>query len=335
MTPAKEPTRRVLVLGAAGRLGAAAVAAFAAAGWRVLAQARHQRKAADAAAQHIAVDLHDTQALVAAAQGASVVVYAVNPPYTAWDEQMLPLARAGMAVSERLNATFMLPGNVYAFGEGMPPVLRESTPEAPTTAKGRLRQQLENEMAARAEQGLRSVVIRAGDFFGPAATTQGTWIDQLIAKKLAQGKLSYPGPMDVPHAWAWLPDLAHAFVAVAERARRGELPAHVRLHFAGHTLTGRQLLDGLASAAVERGLVGASMRLKKVPMNWAPLRVAGLLVPMLRELSRMRYLYRVPHALDGQRLHALVGPLPSTPLSEALRSALPAASNTASQSKSA
>ena len=238
---------------------------------------------------------------------------------------MLPLARAGMAVAEALGATFMLPGNVYAYGEGMPALLREDTPEVPTTEKGRLRRQLEAELAERAAAGtLKSVVIRAGDFFGAA---EGTWIDQLIAKKLVQGhRLSYPGPLDAPHAWAYLPDLARAFVAAAER---GDLPAHTRLHFEGHTLTGQQLLDGIEAAARELGLVGRSERVVHRRMSWLPIRVAGLVVPMLRELARMRYLYQVPHALDGSALKAAVGPLPQTPLRDALRVTVAALGHTA------
>jgi nucleoside-diphosphate-sugar epimerase len=217
-----------------------------------------------------------------------------------------------MDVAERLGATFMLPGNVYAYGAGMPAVLSEATPEAPSTRKGELRQQLERELAARATAGrLRSVVLRAGDFFGPG---QGTWLDLLIAKKLPQGKLVYPGPMDgVPHAWAYLPDLAQAFVALAER--RGA-EAHERLHFEGHTLTGRELLEGLARAAMHLGWIE---HVHAKPMAWWPWHLAAPFVPLLRELLAMRYLWDRPHRLDGTRLRERLGDaLPHTPLDEAL-----------------
>ncbi len=57
-------------------------------------------------------------------------------------------------------------------------------------------------------------------------------------------------------------------------------------------------------------------------MPWPLLRAAGVVVPMLREVTRMSYLWRVPHALDGARLAARVGPLPATPPQQALRQAL-------------
>ena len=147
------PARTVLVLGAGGRLGATAVRAFAEAGWRVLAQQRRAPQQLPAGAVHLATPLHDTATLAQQAAGAQAVVYAINPPYTEWATQMLPLARQGMDLAERLNALFMLPGNVYAFGENMPALLDEHTPERPSTEKGQLRAGLEAELRQRAGNG--------------------------------------------------------------------------------------------------------------------------------------------------------------------------------------
>ena len=306
----------VLVLGTNGRFGAAAVQSFAAAGWRVLAQARRAPTAPlPPGAVVIDTSLADTEALARRAAGARVVVHAVNPVYTRWDAELLPLARQGMAVAERLGARFMLPGNVYNFGAGMPARLLEDTPQRPTTRKGRQRCQIEDELQARAAQGLASVVIRAGDFYGAGS---GSWLDQAIVKDLRSGKLVYPGPLDVPHAWAYLPDLARAFVAVAAR---DDAPPFQRLHFAGHTLTGHQLLAAIDTAAAELGLrPAAGFRWGAMP--WGLIRTIGVVYPLWRELARMSYLWRVPHALDGAALRDTVGELPVTPVPVALREAL-------------
>ena len=314
--------RTVLVLGATGRFGAAAVTAFAAAGWRVLAQSRRAPAAMPSGAAHLDVALADTAALVAAAAGARVVVHAVNPAYTAWDRDMLPLARLGLDAAERLKALFMLPGNVYGFGERMPPVLREYTPERPTSVKGRLRVELEAEICARAERGqLRAVILRAGDFYGAG---RGSWLDLSTARSLRAGKLVYPGPLDVPHAWAYLPDLARAFVALAGHMVDGGPAAgsgFARFHFAGHTLTGGELLDLVQSAAADIGAAPArGWRRGGVP--WPLFRVMGLVVPMLRAIAEMSYLWRVPHTLDGARLAERIGPLAATAPREAIRQAL-------------
>lgn len=313
----------VLVLGANGRLGRAAVQAFAAAGWHVRAQMR-RAPAAPLPAGAIAVNaaLADTAAMAAAAGAARVVVHAVNPPYTRWAAEALPALHQALALAEGLGALFMLPGNVYNFGAQMPPLLRPETAQRPANALGAIRCAMEAEMQARAAAApaLRCVVIRAGDFYGAGI---GSWFDQAIVKRLAQGRLVYPGPLDVPHAWAYLPDLARAFVAVAAQPVTPATPAFRGLHFAGHTLTGAALLDGLQAAAARLGLQPArGWHVGGLP--WGLIRAAGTVYPPWRELARMRYLWQVPHALDGSALEAATGPLPVTPVSDALRQTLQA-----------
>jgi nucleoside-diphosphate-sugar epimerase len=306
----------VLILGAAGRFGAAAVHAFAAAGWHVLAQQRRApAEPLPRGVVHLGIALDDTDALAARARDASVVIHAVNPVYTRWEQDLLPLFQQGLAVAERLQARFMIPGNVYNYGAGMPALLSEDTVPRPDTRKGVLRVAMEDELLRRAERGLDSVVLRAGDFFGGGT---GTWIDQAIAKSIGRGQLVYPGPLDRMHAWAYLPDLARAFVAVAgDGGHRGCL----RLHFEGHTATGHEFIAALDEAAAGLGLHPAQ-GFKLGGMPWGLIRLVGLVHPMWRELARMSYLWRVPHALDGRALQRRVGPLPATPLVAALRQTL-------------
>jgi nucleoside-diphosphate-sugar epimerase len=308
---------RVLILGANGRFGAAAVQAFAAAGWQVLAQVRRPPVALPAGAQAVTVALSDTAALAAAAGGVRAVVYAVNPVYTRWAADLLPMARQGMDVAERLGAVFMLPGNVYNFGADMPLVLREDTPPHPTSRKGRLRVALETELQTRAADGrLRSTVIRAGDFFGSGS---GTWLDQAIVKSLAKGRLVYPGPTDRVHAWTYLPDLAQAFVAAAARSADG--PTFRCWHHRSLDVTGAELLDTIERVAHALGLAPAGS-LRRGGLPWGVIRVGGWVVPLWRELAEMAYLWTVPHTLDGRAMEAALGPLPRTPLDVALQATL-------------
>ena len=313
--------RSVLILGANGRLGCAAAQAFDAAGWRVFAHVRRSATGAlPARAVPVRADLTDAAVLAREAAGASVVVHAVNPAYTRWDAEALPALRHGMAVAELLDAHFMLPGNVYNFGAQMPPLLRATTPHRPTTRKGEIRVAMEAELRERGERhGLRAAVLRAGDFFGAGA---GNWFDQAIVKSLAAGKLVYPGPLDVAHAWAYLPDLARAFVAVAERGLAEAGPAGLRdLPFAGHTLTGAQLLAGLEQAAAALG-VAPRGRFRHGGVPWGVMRAVGTVYPLWRELASMAYLWEVPHALDGNALAALPGMPAPTPIDAALRASL-------------
>ena len=124
-TSTHRPT--VLVLGANGRFGLAAAQAFDAAGWTVIAHVRRDAAAGmPAAARLVRGDLAGLAALLAGDDAPNVVVHALNPIYTRWDEEALPVAHAGMDLAERLGARFMLPGNVYNFGAGMPDCIKNA-----------------------------------------------------------------------------------------------------------------------------------------------------------------------------------------------------------------
>ena len=76
---------------------------------------------------------------------------------------------------------------------------------------------------------------------------------------------SVPIPMDVPTAWAYLPDMARSFVQVAEQRHR--LPAFETLHFAGYSLTGQDWADALEPLAREHGWLapGEPLRSASLP----------------------------------------------------------------------
>lgn len=316
-TPTRTPRgRRVLILGANGRFGLAAAQAFDAAGWEVVAQVRRAAVAGmPARARIVALPTSDIDGIAAHAAGATEVVHALNPSnYTLWKAELLPMARQGMDIAERLGARFALPGNVYNYGAAMPARLAADTPQWPSTDKGRLRVQFEDELRLRAPR-LRSVILRAGDFFG---TGGGVWFDQLIAKDAAKGRLAYPGPRDVAHAWAYLPDMARAMVGLAEL---DTLPDHVDIPFEGHTLTGTQLMDGIEDVLRSAGMGGARP-FKRGGAPWPLFNVMAWFMPLWREILEMRYLWDTPHGFDGRTLARWLPAFRATPLPEALRASL-------------
>jgi nucleoside-diphosphate-sugar epimerase len=311
----------VLILGARGRFGQAAAHAFADAGWQVVAQMRPGGAALPLdGVRWIEARPEDTATLAAQAGAASVVVQALSPPYThrAWRRDVPRLTQAAIAISRELGATLMLPASVYNFGSALPAQLREDTPQLADTVKGGLRIESEAQIRrATADGSMRAVVIRGGDFFGSG---KGSWLDLVMAKDLPRGRFSYPGALDLPHAWAFLPDMAQSFVRVAQA--RDRLPAFETLHFAGHTLTGNDWLDALTDIAWENGWLGKGGKLKVGSVPWPLLRALGPVLPTFAALAEMRYLWRRPHQLVDTRMRALPGPQPHTPFQQAARAAV-------------
>src|SRR5215510_5002097 len=131
---------RILVLGAAGRLGRIAAEAFRNAGWTVasLARGRSIHNIASGT-EPVEVDIRDLGAVTAAASGADVILNALNPPYTQWSRLALPFTDTAIAAARAADAALLFPGNLYNYGRDMPAVLDETTPMHPTSHKGVLR----------------------------------------------------------------------------------------------------------------------------------------------------------------------------------------------------
>ncbi len=296
---------QVVVLGAKGRFGRAAVAAFHAAGWRVRALARTNIDSG--AAETFTGDAFDATTLVAATRDADVIVNALNPPYPRWRYDLPRLSANVIAAAQATGATVMIPGNVYNYGAGMPQRLDERTPQRPTSRKGRLRCEMEQSFA---RAGVPTIVLRAGDFIERQKT--GNWFDSHITAKIDRRRLMYPGPLDRVHAWAFLPDMARAMVGLAER--RADWARFEEFGFAGYSVSGGELVAAIESAA------GQSLKVNGLP--WPLVRLAGMVVPQFREVAEMSYLWRVSHAIDGSKLARALPEFLPTPLAVAMAEAL-------------
>ena len=234
--------QEVLVVGANGRVGRASVQAFLDAGWKVRAFVRGG--SADRVRSGVTVfegDAFDAQAVAASAEGVDVIVNALNPPYERWATDVPRITESILTAAKASRATVILPGNIYNYGEGMPLSLREDTPHAPTTRKGTLREEMEDTYRKAATEGVRTIVVRAGDYIEQQET--GNWFDSYISNKVHKGVVTYPGALDRVHSWAFLPDVARAMVELAEV--RATLDDFDTFGFPGFSVTGAELIRAI------------------------------------------------------------------------------------------
>lgn len=298
------------VTGATGGIGSEVAAALRRRGWRVRALVRDPRRAAAiglAGVEWVEGDAMLRTDMEAAASGADVVFHGANPPgYRDWRGLAVPMWRNAIAAALAAEARLIVPGSVYVYGRDSAPLVAEAAPRHPTTRKGKIRVEMEAMLLDAAGAGLRSLVIRAGDFFGPSAPNM--WVSKLMLRGGAEPRsVVTPELSGAGHAWAYLPDLAQAVAMLAERER--SLAVVERLHFRGHALTGRAMAE-----AVQREVGGVPIR----PFNWLPVYLGAPFVTFLREVIEMRYLWRTTLLLDNARLVELLGPEPHTDLGEAV-----------------
>ncbi|QUN39768.1 NAD(P)H-binding protein [Burkholderia cenocepacia] len=316
-TDAGGTQRLALVLGASGGIGGEVARQLRDAGWQV----RALKRGLDAEIAErdgiawVRGDALDRDAVVRAARGCSVIVHAVNPPgYRNWATQVLPMVDNTIAAARAAQATVVLPGTVYNFGADAFPVLREDAPQHPATRKGAIRVELERRLQDASVHGVRAIVVRAGDFFGPQLGN--SWFSQgLIKPGRPVAAISVPG-RGVGHQWSYVPDVARVMVELIER--REMLEPFARFHLGGHWDE-----DGLQMAqAVQRVAQRHGMRPALRDFPWWLVWAAAPFVTTLRELLEMRYLWREPIRMDNARVTAVLGREPVTPLDTAVEATL-------------
>lgn len=292
-------TQTALILGPNGKFGRNAAEAFEHAGWTVH---RFDRARDD---------------LMLAAQQADVIVMGWNPAgYEKWDAELLPMHERAVAAAKASGATIILPGNVYVFGPDAPRGWGADTPHLAQNPLARLRMQVE---AMYRDAGVQTILLRAGDFIDTKAS--GNWFDMFITAKVRKGHITYPGDLDTPHSWAYLPDMARAAVMLA--GRRDSLARFEDVPFPGYTLTGRDLAEGLTEA------LGHEVEARR--LSWLKFQLARPFMPLLKGVFEMRYLWDLPQHLDARKFTALCPEFRATPLDIALRQAVGASTDTAGQ----
>jgi nucleoside-diphosphate-sugar epimerase len=311
-------TRLALVIGVTGGVGQATAKALLARGWRVRAMHRNPEAARAgkglSGIEWVQGDAMNRNDVVAAAQGARVILHGANPPrYRNWRALAIPMLANTIEAALVTGARILFPGNVYNFGPDAGALVGEDAPQHPQTRKGRVRVEMEAMLRAATEFGVRSIVLRAGDFLGAGAPS--SWFQAAMVKPGKQVRsLLYPGAADVGHAWAYLPDLGETFARLADREQA--LPDFETFHFGGHWLERGADIGGAVARAT------GQERLPVRPFPWLAVYAAAPFVEMFREMIEMRYLWKQPLQLDNTKLVAFLGGEPRTDFDEAIRATL-------------
>jgi len=304
-----------LILGATGGIGHEVATALQRHGWLIKALHRDPAKASSRGEtpwiQWVKGDAMNAEEVTKAAEGASVIVHAVNPPgYRNWGQLVIPMIESSIGAARTHGSRVLLPGTIYNYGPDAFPILREDSPQHPLTRKGKIRVELERRLQ---DSGVRTLIVRAGDFFGPNAGNN--WFSQgLVKPGHPVTSVTYPGRSGVGHSWAYLPDLAETMARLLDR--ESTLDTFARFHFQGQWDA-----DGMQMTNAIRRVVGSS-NIKIRPFPWMLLSLLSPFKTLFREMREMRYLWQEPLRLDNRHLVDVLGQEPHTALDQAIQATL-------------
>jgi nucleoside-diphosphate-sugar epimerase len=241
-----------------------------------------------------------------ASEGASVVYFALNPPYDKWPELFPGLQAGVLEGAASAGAKLIAVENLYMYGatDGRP--LTEDLPYAPNTRKGTVRAGMSNDLMEAHTGGRVQVAIgRASDFFGPRVLTSAAG-EQVFGRALQGKSAQVAGDPDQPHTYTYVPDIGRGLVILGEREEALGQVWHLP---SPETLTTRRFVEMIFEE------VGKPPRVQAAPKIL--LRAMGLFNPGIRETIEMLYEFEEPFVVDHSKFEqAFVEH--ATPLKEAI-----------------
>lgn len=292
------------VIVGAGPVGTATATLLAQRGQTVRVVTRRGGGPEHPAIERVAADAADQDRLAALTEGAAVLYNCASPQYHQWFTDWPPIAASLLAAAERTGAVLAVASNLYAYGPVTGPITAD-TPLAATHPKLKLRGDMFRDALALHEAGrIRMVEVRASDY-----VEANSIFSEAVAKPMLAGKrVQSPAPLDVPHSWTSIADVARTLTAAA-----ADESAHGRgwLVPTNAPLTVREIARRFAEV---RGLPQPRINALPYPVLW----VGGLFDPIVKELRPTRYQFTKPFVIDSSATEKAFGLAPS-PMDDALR----------------
>jgi nucleoside-diphosphate-sugar epimerase len=219
--------------------------------------------------------------------GASVVYFALNPPYDKWPE-LFPGLQAGMLEgAASAGAKLVAMQNLYMYGPTGGRPLTEDLPYAAETRKGMIRARMSRElMEADASGKVRVAIGRGSDFFGPRVLASAAG-EQVFGRAVEGKSAQVAGDPDQPHTFTYAPDIGKGLVVLGEREDALGRAWHLT---SPETLTTREFVKMIFEEAGKPARVQAAPKIL--------LRAMGLFNPGIREMIEMLYEFEEPFVVD-------------------------------------
>lgn len=296
-----------VVLGASGGTGNAVARALAERGHRVRGVNRAGNADLPEGIERAAADVTRADDLRRALDGAAVVYHCAQPPYTRWAQDFPAMNRVVVEATAEAGAVLLFADNLYLYGSANGP-MTEETPVRPNSRKGRVRARLADELLAAHREGKLAVIIsRASDYFGPRGP--GSAIGERLFEAAMKGKrVPWLGSLDQPHTVSFTEDMGRAIAVLGERTDATGGVWHLP---SDEPLTGHRFIE-LVAQAIGRPLRPSATRPGMV-------RLAGVFVPMIREIGDIMYQWTEPFVAGWSRFERTFGPFAVTPNAEAIR----------------
>lgn len=242
----------------------------------------------------ISADLTNKDDVFRAVKNSEIVYLTVGLPYRlkVWKETWPVLMKNVVNACIHTQAKLVFFDNVYMYDPRHINNMTEDTPVGPTSQKGLIRRKIAQMLLNEFQKGdLQAMIARSADFYGPSIKNTSV-LTEMVIKNLMKGKKGiWLGSPDCKHSFTFTPDAGKATALLGNTPDAYNQVWH--LPTAKDPLTGREWVTTIANT------MGIKPRFRT--MNSLMVRLLGLFVPIIRELSEMMYQYDRDYIFDSSK----------------------------------
>lgn len=293
-----------VVIGGTGNIGQFVVQELLERGKTVTILERRQKDHPQGAS-FVICDVKVRQNLIETLTGATHVYLCVGLPYErkVWKNELPTIIQHCIDACLHHQSKLIYLDNIYMYGPAPLEIpFTENSPQQPSSEKGKIRKYCSDMILNAIENlGLKAVIGRAADFYGPGASNSYLYIEFL--EKLVKGKSpAWLFKKGVPHTYACTTDIANALVKLAEADDCLGQVWHLPV---GEPVTIEDILT----------VMNASLNLKKsMSILPRPIRKGlSFVIPVLKEVEEVSFQFDQPYSMSWDKLRTRFPDLQPTP----------------------
>ena len=238
-------------------------------------------------------DLSNPAFVDQAVEGSDIVYLVLGFDYSlkVWKEKWPTLMSATINACIKHNARLVFFDNVYMYDINAISHMTEESAYNPPSRKGAVRKQISQMLMDEVKAGkLMALIARSADFYGPG--NDKSFANEMVYKNFLKGRrANWFIDADKKHSFTYTPDAAKATALLGNTDDAYNTIWHLPTD--KNTITGREFIE-LFSKEMK-----VSNKLVVMPM-WM-VKLAGIFVPVLKEMREMMYQYDRNYFFDSSK----------------------------------
>ncbi|MGY6741368.1 MAG: NAD-dependent epimerase/dehydratase family protein [Cecembia sp.] len=255
-------------------------------------------------------DLLKAEEVLAAVKGSEIVYLVVGITYKTalWEEQWPIIMKNVIKACQAEKAKLVFFDNMYCYDPTHVGHLTEESPINPKSRKGKVRAEIAHMLMEEINNDqLTRMIVRAADFYGPHA--RQSFLNESVINRMKAGKKAqWLYNKDKKHSFTYIPDAAFATAFLAQKESAWNQVWHLPTSKAYPS--GQEVVDILAKH------LKSSNKIAVLPGFMVA--VLGLFIPILKEITELRYQLDQDYCFDSSKIESTFG-LKATPIEEGLK----------------